>query len=701
MAEAWLRRPLLLAGLTAVYFAAGRFGLSLAVVNESASAVWPPTGIAVAALLLLGTGAWPAIAVGAFAVNLTTSGVVASSVAIAAGNALEGIVAAELTVRFARGRAAYDHPGDIVRFTAGAMVACAIAAVVGTASLLTAGLAPASDAASIWLTWWLGDWVGAILIAPLILLWAGRPRLSWTRARAAEATALAVSLLAVSVAVFEGPIGGRPYPLQFLVVAVLLWPAFRFGRRVTATSAALAGGVAIDGTLRGLGPFAQYPVNESLLLLQAFVGVTTMVLLMVAAEVRRRRAVEAEIRWLNDVLERRVSDRTQELIRVYDRLSEAQQVAHIGSWEWSVPDDTLWWSDELYRIYGIDRGAMPTYEVFLRYVHPDDRDRIDAAVRRAMLDGQPFAFDHRILRPDGVVRVLHAEGRVVLENGRPVRMMGIGHDITESRQAEEARERESGARREAEEASRAKDRFLATLSHELRTPLNAALGWARLLMELPVGDERLHRGVQAIYRNLTIQVRLVSDILDVSRAAAGRLALERGPIDAAAVVQEAIDMVRAAADARRVTVETSGLDRPVPLVGDAQRLQQVVWNLLDNALRFSGPEAVVSVALRRADGAVQIVVADDGPGIDAALLPHVFDEFRQGDESATRAHRGLGLGLAIARRIVEQHGGTIDAANRPDGGAAFTISIPAEGPMEVEGASWHRPPARGTMTGER
>jgi len=690
MAESPAKRALVLAALTAVYFAAGRFGLSLAVVNESASAVWPPSGIAVAALLLLGTRAWPALAVGAFLVNVTTSGVVASSAAIAVGNTLEAVVAASLATRFARGKAAFERPADIFRFTLGAaIVATGIAASIGTASLVAAGLARVQDGGSIWLTWWLGDAVGTMLVAPLVLLWARGPAAGWTGARLVEALGLLVCLLTVSYVVFGLPIGVRRYPLEFLIVPVLLWAAFRFGARETATSAVLASAIAIGGTLRGVGPFARTSINESLLLLQAFVGVTTTVVLAVAAEVARRRTSEAEIRSLNDALERRVLERTEELTKARNRLSEAQQVAHIGSWEWDVAANTLWWSDELYRIYGVDRGAGASYEAFLHHVHPDDRAVVETAVRRAMADGRSFTFDHRIVRPDGVVRVLHAEGHVVTSaDGWPIRMMGIGHDVTERRQAEAERAqlaREQAARREAEEANRIKDRFLAMFSHELRTPLNAALGWARLLLDHSPGDDRVSRAAQAIYRNLLVQSRLVSDIIDVSRAAAGRLPLERAPVDVMAVVQAATDTVREAARARRVTFEVAQVDPPVTITGDAQRLQQVVWNLLENAVKFCGEDGTVAITVTRQRDAVDIAVADTGPGIDPAFLPHVFDEFRQADESVTREHGGLGLGLAIARHIVEQHGGTIAAANRTEGGALFTVRLPAEWPSGVAG----------------
>src|SRR5215510_5652093 len=201
-----------------MYVAAGRFGLSLALINKSTSAVWPPTGIAIAALLLVGTYTWPAIAVGSFLVFLTTSGV-APSVAIAAGNTVEGMTAAWLTRRFANGRWAFDRPADIVRFALLAAVgATTIAATVGTAALFVAGLAPSQDVRPIWLTWWLGDTASALLLPPLVLLWRRRSRAKWTVAATVEAAALVASLLIVSLLVFGGPpVAAGGYPFEFLI----------------------------------------------------------------------------------------------------------------------------------------------------------------------------------------------------------------------------------------------------------------------------------------------------------------------------------------------------------------------------------------------------------------------------------------------------------------------------------------------------
>ena len=379
------------------------------------------------------------------------------------------------------------------------------------------------------------------------------------------------------------------------------------------------------------------------------------------------------------MLEERVVARTEELRKVNERLLEAQQVAHVGSWEWDVPANVLWWSEEMYRIFGVGKDDVPGYEAFLARVHPDDRDLVDTTVRQAMVDGRSFTFDHRIVRPDGTTRVLYAAGRIVsTPDGQPIRMTGIGHDITERKKAEEARAAlilEQAARHEAEEVSRAKDTFLAVLSHELRTPLNAAFGWAQILRALPPGDPTHVRAADAIHRNLGVQARLVSDIMDVSRLSKGTFFLEKERIVLPPLIEEAIEMIEEAATARRITIERDTPSDPLHLVADAKRLQQVLWNLLSNAITFGREGGRVRVVVTAAPDAVNIVVEDDGPGIDPEFLPHVFDQFRQGDASSSRRHNGLGLGLSIARQIIEQHGGTIVAANNPGGGCSFTIRL--------------------------
>jgi PAS domain S-box-containing protein len=264
----------------------------------------------------------------------------------------------------------------------------------------------------------------------------------------------------------------------------------------------------------------------------------------------------------------------------------------------------------------------------------------------------------------------------------PPRFTGFVRDLTARVQAEREREllleRELFARREAEAANRAKDEFLATLSHELRTPLNAIVGWTRMLLDNTLDERSRRRALEVIDRNAHLQVKLVADILDVSRIITGGLRLDVRPVDLHAVIGTALDSVRPAAEAKKIRIH-SGLAVSVPLLeGDPQRLQQIVWNLLANAVKFTPPEGEIHVELLdNGNGSVRIRIADNGAGIDPEFLPHAFERFRQADGSVSRQYGGLGLGLAIVRHLVELHGGVVRAESSGLGrGSAFTVELP-------------------------
>jgi PAS domain S-box-containing protein len=237
--------------------------------------------------------------------------------------------------------------------------------------------------------------------------------------------------------------------------------------------------------------------------------------------------------------------------------------------------------------------------------------------------------------------------------------------------------REHAAREEAESANRAKDEFLATVSHELRTPLNAILGWAHMLRTNRLDQVTQTRALETIERNAKSQAQLIEDILDVSRIVAGKLNLEVRPVDLATLVDAAMDAVRPAADAKGIVLEAILDPRAGPVLGDPNRLQQVIWNLAANAVKFTGRGGSVQVRHQRAGAYIEVVVSDTGQGINSEFLPHVFERFRQADATSTRSHGGLGLGLAIVRHLVEMHGGAVFADSPGQGmGATFTVRLP-------------------------
>src|SRR5689334_9617175 len=292
--------------------------------------------------------------------------------------------------------------------------------------------------------------------------------------------------------------------------------------------------------------------------------------------------------------------------------------------------------------------------------------------------------DYTQMQQAGRISPLTYEGRVI-------GTLTIIEDVTErvAREAElqaqiEDRSRllssEKLARSEAERANRLKDEFLATISHELRNPLNAIMGWAHMLRLGKLTDVNAERAVETIYRNAKSQAQLVADLLDVSRIISGKLRLDVRTVDLIYIVNAAIDSIRPAADAKGIQLQ-SMLDPAVgPISGDADRLQQIVWNLLTNAVKFTPKEGKIQIKVQRVDSHVEIVVSDSGVGISKEFLPYVFDRFRQADASTTRIHGGLGLGLSIVRQLVDLHGGSVSVESEGEGkGATFTITLPFVG----------------------
>jgi PAS domain S-box-containing protein len=355
-------------------------------------------------------------------------------------------------------------------------------------------------------------------------------------------------------------------------------------------------------------------------------------------------------------------------------------------------------------------------------IHPDDKERWSIEAAGMLLTGQPVRSVYRALARNGRVVWFHCEVKMVRrDDGRPWFMHGVAFDVTDQKEAEAALRRahdqlemrvaertgelalaneelqaevmerkraeaeraalllrEQEARREAEQANRLKDEFLATVSHELRTPLVAIVGWSQMLRGNHVDPAEAEHALEVIERSAKVQAQLIDDLLDISRIISGKLRLDVTPIDPANSIRAAIDVVQPAALAKNIEL-VALLDANVGQIrADADRLQQVVWNLLSNAIKFTPAGGRVSIRLQRIESQIQIVVSDTGAGISSEFLPFVFDRFRQADGSSNRTWGGLGLGLAIVRHVTELHGGTVTAESAGEGqGATFTVKLPA------------------------
>ena len=683
--------------LTTAYVIAGKLGLSLAVVNESASAVWPPTGIALASALLFGPRIWPVIFVGAFIVNYTTTGVVSTSLAIASGNTLEALMGAHLTTRFAGGRDAFGRSQGVLAFVLLAgFSATAISATVGVSALALAGDISGAQYGSVWLTWWLGNASGAVVVAPLLVLWSTGPQLRWTAAEWTELAVLAIALALVSWIVFLE----NALPIEYLTIPLCVWAGARFGSREAATVTCVLSAVAVWTTLRGLGPFGDEPPNTGLLLTQAFMIVAQMAGLGIGAAITELKEAHRRVRDANQDLERRVALRTAELQASEARLAEAQDVAHIGSWEWDTVTRQLWWSDELYRFWHVTREAFePTYEAFLAAVHADDAPRVRAAIEGSLEDGRALEVEYRIAPQKGVDRIVLSRGRVVSDStGRIVRMIGTAQDVTEQRQLE--------MRFRQAQKLEALGLLAGGIAHDFNNLITAIGGYTEIVLEdIAEGDARradlveirkaaeraagLTRRLLAFSRTQALQPRLV----DINGVVAGLETLLRRTIG------EHIEL----------TLELDPRVEPVRV--DPGQLEQVLLNLALNArdamphggdLRFATAAAHIAESWARehppmtAGRYVQVTVSDTGVGMSPETQARIFEPFF----TTKPPGKGTGFGLATAYGIVKQSGGFIWVSSELGRGSAFDIYLPIV-PQVVATAAETRATAvvpRGTET---
>src|SRR6478672_10071969 len=520
------------ATLTLVYFVAGKLGLKLAFLQASASPVWPPAGIALGALLVLGYRTWPAIFVGAFLVNISTTGNIPTSVAIGTGNTLEAICGAWLVNRFAGGMRVFDHSQNVFKFGFAAVTSTVISPTIGVTSLALSGFADWARYGAVWVTWWLGDATGDLIFAPVVILWAIAPPPRWSNKKALEVGLLLLLLVALSEAVFGGwfRVNATNYPIAFICGPVVIWMAFRLSQRETATGIFIVSAIAIWGTLRNFGPFVMETQNQSLLILQSSTAVLTITAMALAAGMAERREAEA-----------------------------------------------------------------------------------------------------------------------TLENQKSL----------------------------VESANRTKDKFLAMLSHELRTPLTPVVLALETLQKQWPQNEEARATLEMIRRNIAVESHLIDDLLDLTRISKGKLELSLATLDAHVQVCNVVEMCRAEAEAKKIRLQVNLRATDHHIAADEARFQQIIWNLLKNAFKFSRQAGKVMISsANESPQQLTISVQDEGIGIAPDVIERIFDPFEQGERSLKERFGGLGLGLAISKSLAEAHAATLTALSEGlNRGATFRLTI--------------------------
>ena len=359
------------------------------------------------------------------------------------------------------------------------------------------------------------------------------------------------------------------------------------------------------------------------------------------------------------------------------RLRLAQQAAKIGAFEWNVQTGVNVWTPELEAMYGLPPGAFGrTQTTWTQLVHPEDRAEAVTLVDKAVKTGVPVEGDWRVVWPDGSVHWILGRFQGFKDaGGKPLHIIGVNIDITERKQMEEAL---ATAKHSAELANKAKDHFLALLSHELRTPLTPVMAAVSMLQYGPHLDGSDREKLEMIRRNVELEAQLIDDLLDMTRIARGRVDLEKKPVMLCDVIRRTVEVCKPDIEARRLHFGLDlGPDKPYPVQGDVARLQQVFWNLIKNAVKFTSYGGCVGLRCRLDKHTVVVEVSDSGVGIDQADLALIFNAFEQAKRSTTRQYGGLGLGLAIAKAIVEMHGGEIEAQSPgKNKGATFRVRLP-------------------------
>lgn len=376
------------------------------------------------------------------------------------------------------------------------------------------------------------------------------------------------------------------------------------------------------------------------------------------------------------------SERSALLSRLYEQLRRSEQqyrllAEALPQFVWnSLPDGQVIYCNQHWYHY---TGLTPEQTLnsgWAAALHPDDRERTQALWQKAQRKGESYKIEYRFRRSeDGQYRWhLASIGPVRDSSGQIINWVGTAIDIEDRKQAEDTLHKQT---EQLIKANQIKDEFLAVLSHELRSPLNPILGWSKLLQSRKLDEKTTVRALEIIERNAQLQTQLIGDLLDVSRILQGKLSLNVCPVDLVTTIQAAMETVRLAAIAKAIQMQVSFEPEVGQVLGDSSRLQQVIWNLLSNAIKFTPEGGRVDIHLHRIGTQAQIVVSDTGRGIHPDFLPHVFEYFRQADSTTTRKFGGLGLGLAIVHRLVELHGGTVQAESPGEGqGATFTVRLP-------------------------
>lgn len=714
------KRHLLQIFLTAaVYFILARFSLLLQFASSNATPIWPPSGFAFAIILLLGNRIAPGITIGAFAANLVTfisnqtsslPTAILLSFVISIGNTCEALMGRYLlmnTIQSSGINNLFLKVNNVFKFLFAAAGMSLVSCTIGATAISLANIILPGQYNIVWITWWMGDVAGILLVTPFILIlkWRVSMRtrifiLDRNGKQIIETAALFLACLLVSGIVFDNWLDPDSiFNLPFWVIPVLVWAAVRFNPGETISALFLCSLIAVWGTISRHGPFAALTFNDALLSVQSFVSISVITTLALSASINERRQSEKALRSFSSQLEIGVKERTAALTRSNFQLAESQRLAHIGSWEWDIKNDVITWSDELYRIYDLVPGEFnPVYENFLKCVHPDDRDFVNEIIQKALRNQQPFDFFHRIIRPDSSVRIQHAIGEVIVDDrGQPTRMAGTAQDVTEQKRAEELVREASVSiwkanlelelkNKELQKMNEELASFSYVASHDLQEPLRKIQIFAKRILETEInelsesGKDYFSRMENAAHR----MQQLIEDLLTYSRTNTSEKYFEKTDLN---VVLEQVKT-----DLKEKITETSTdifSDKLPEVKIIPHQFQQLFTNIISNSIKFSKNGMTPSIQIKsniidslaitdvkgmQHDKYHHFAITDNGIGFKPEFNEQIFGLFQR--LHGKNEYSGTGIGLAICKKIIENHNGIIKANGEPGKGATFNIYLP-------------------------
>jgi len=614
-------KPLLLA---LAYIATGWLGLKIPYVGSHITLVWFPTGIAVAALLRLGWRSWPGIYVGAFIVNL----LIGSSWLLAAGIAVGNTLGPILTVAWLKRAGfhqAFDRQRDVGSFILAASLGMMVSALGGVANLHLAGLVPLESAGTAWLIWWMGDTVGVLLVAPLLLSFTRKNAEQLSRHRREPLLWALVSGPVVWLAFLPNFGQNDHLPLAFLTLPLLAWAALRFGN-AGGTFAGLGFSiVAAWGTATGHGPFYMLDTHISLALLWSYMAATVLTVLLITALLAERKQVEETLR------------------ESEEKLRGLYELSPLGIALTDMQGRYLEFNEAFQRICGYSDQELKALDYWT--LTPREYETREAEqLERLKQTGRYGPYEKEYVRKDGSRVPLQLNGMLVTGPDGAQYIWSIVEEISERKRIE-----------------RMKNEFVSTVSHELRTPLTSIAGALGLLNGGALSDipEPAKPLLDIAYKNSQRLILLINDLLDMDKILAGKLTLDLQAQVLMPIVEQALEANRSYGDSLGVHFVLTQRDDDVEVRVDSQRMMQVLANFLSNAAKFSPKGGAVEVAVRKVGGRVRVEVTDRGPGIPDAFRQSIFQKFSQADSSDTRQKGGTGLGLAITKELVERMHGQV------------------------------------------